>query len=405
MKHLSFFILLSFFLIFSTDSVMADSQKSIEKAVYIAQSDSRGGVMLTMKETVLPSVSQLGGESPRIILDFNETIYLTPNKINVIEDPIVRSLRFGLHTEPLKTRVVIDLTGHCKIKKPTITEVDGGVFILLSCEGILSESKEKEILQGTSKKKPEEPTALVQEVKGTELTIVPKEISEKLPKQSSENQEDISEADKGTVKPSVIEDIAKKSLPQKISVTEEKAVDGEPTPAGGVKADVDKQELVDFLIPEPKEDIVVESVGNKIADAKQVQQVKPEEITPPETIGRIKNLQLFEISYNRIEEKDEELVLFYLNGFIPPNVSAVEEGKLQVVCEFEKVDLNKDVEKMIKTDGKYIKSITASEEISPQKVRIVIELSVDHDYDLQQIFYKNDNVFSLIISGQAIETP
>lgn len=395
MKHLSFFILLSFFLTFTAGSLVAEEKKSIDGAIYVAQSDTSGGIKLSMNTSVLPRVSQLGGESPRIILDFDETVYHTPNKINVVENPLVRSLRFGLHQEPLKTRMVIDLVGSCKIKKPIITEEESGVLILLNCQEDLTENKTNEILRAAEKKKIVNMPSPAQQVgmKGFSV-IVENNIEEPLQQGDAAQEETNGTTTKNTEEPAQKDAI----------ITKDEAVDDRPV-QDAVSADIDIDEPIDILVLEPKQEALAETEEKLTPEVSEGQEVKNSETNQLDSKKLNKHLQLFEISYNRVEERDEELVLFYLNDFSPPHVSAVEEGKLQVVCDFDQVDLGEHVEKFIKADGKYVISITSFEEVVPQKVRVLIELSIEHDYDLQQIFYKNDNVFSLIITGQAVETP
>lgn len=381
---------------------MAEDKKSIDQAIYVAQSDTNGGVMLSMKESVIPSISQLGGETPRIILDFDETVYRTPNKIIVVENPIVRSLRFGLHVEPLKTRMVIDLIGDCKVEKPIITEDNDGVFISLNCEENLVENNETVVLEATSKTKPvniispvQNTGAIINKVDDAEKTDEPLQKDVVLLQEENENIV--------PVIPVVAEDTVKEASPEDMLNSTRKKVD-EETEVLVTSTDIEIDEPVDILILEPKSEALTESEDEDIAEVPPVQEIKKSEAVPPINNELVQQLELFEISYNRFEEKNEELVLFYLNDFTPPKVSAIEEGKLQVVCEFDQVDLSEHVEKFVKTDGEYVLSITAVEETAPQKVRVLIELSVDHDYDLQQIFYKNDNVFSLIITGQSVDT-
>lgn len=98
------------------------------------------------------------------------------------------------------------------------------------------------------------------------------------------------------------------------------------------------------------------------------------------------------------------MVLFRLNDFYPPVVSAMEKETPRVICEFMDMDISADIQASISTHGKYVQQIKTTKENQPDKVRIVLELSPDIDYDLQQVFFKNDNLFVLIINELIPET-
>ncbi len=93
-----------------------------------------------------------------------------------------------------------------------------------------------------------------------------------------------------------------------------------------------------------------------------------------------------------------EMVLFKLNEFHPPSVHGVEEGIPRVICDFKNTQLAESTDNLIKTDGKYVKVIRISKSKKPDKVRVVLDLEPNKSYDLQQVFFKEDNLFVLIIN-------
>ena len=107
--------------------------------------------------------------------------------------------------------------------------------------------------------------------------------------------------------------------------------------------------------------------------------------------------QLLEISFDSSSNKGE-MVIFRLNDFYPPTVSAIEEETPRVFCDFMDMQLGSDVKDVILAEGKYVKRIHTARHGGPDKVRVVLELSPDRDYDLQQVFFKNDNLFVLIVN-------
>ena len=92
------------------------------------------------------------------------------------------------------------------------------------------------------------------------------------------------------------------------------------------------------------------------------------------------------------------MVLFRLNKFSPPIVSVIEKEKPRVLCDFMKMNMDPGVQSIIDANGKYVERIRAARHNDPKKVRVVLDLLPDRDYDLQQVFFRNDNLFVLIVN-------
>jgi len=107
--------------------------------------------------------------------------------------------------------------------------------------------------------------------------------------------------------------------------------------------------------------------------------------------------QLLEISFDNSSNKGE-MVIFRLNDFYPPTVSAIEEETPRVFCDFMDMQLASDVREVILAKGKYVERIRTARHGNPDKIRVVLDLAPDRDYDLQQVFFKNDNLFVLIVN-------
>lgn len=106
---------------------------------------------------------------------------------------------------------------------------------------------------------------------------------------------------------------------------------------------------------------------------------------------------ILEISFDDSSSKGE-MALFRLNDFFPPTVSAIEKSPPRVFCDFMATDIGPDVEKFISTKGTYIERIRTIRLHDPELVRVVLELSPDRDYELHQVFFRNDNLFVLIVN-------
>ena len=93
-----------------------------------------------------------------------------------------------------------------------------------------------------------------------------------------------------------------------------------------------------------------------------------------------------------------EMVLFKLNTFHPPEVHGVEQGIPRVICDFKDTRLADSAQNLIKTDGQHVKVIRLSKTVKPEKVRVVLDLEPNRSYDLQQVFFKEDNLFVIIVN-------
>lgn len=91
-----------------------------------------------------------------------------------------------------------------------------------------------------------------------------------------------------------------------------------------------------------------------------------------------------------------EMILFKLNGFYPPRVFGIAEGLPRVVCDFKDTRLDKSVQRLIKANGRYVKSIRTGRH--EDRTRVVLDLKQGNNYDLQQVFFKEDNLFVLIVN-------
>jgi len=98
-----------------------------------------------------------------------------------------------------------------------------------------------------------------------------------------------------------------------------------------------------------------------------------------------------------------EMVQFSLTRFHPPELFGIEEGVPRIICDFPETKPGKKLPKSIKTNGRWIKVIRIGSHQNPDRVRVVFDLAPGYNYDLQQVFFKEENVFALIVNaGRAV---
>jgi len=93
-----------------------------------------------------------------------------------------------------------------------------------------------------------------------------------------------------------------------------------------------------------------------------------------------------------------EILNVTLNGFHPPQVSAAEGAPPRIICDFPEVGLDKKVPKVLPVNGKYITQVRVGVHTQPvAKVRVVLDLVPEHNYDVEQFFYQKENLYTLVV--------
>jgi hypothetical protein len=107
--------------------------------------------------------------------------------------------------------------------------------------------------------------------------------------------------------------------------------------------------------------------------------------------------ELREIRFEKGKD-GEERVLFVLNDDSPPKTFAIEGKNPRLVCDFFGVRLNKNVKHLMKVDGGLIKAIRMGIHLSPTpKIRVVLDLQPDQDYEIRQAFFVDKNIYTVVL--------
>ncbi len=114
---------------------------------------------------------------------------------------------------------------------------------------------------------------------------------------------------------------------------------------------------------------------------------------------------LSSVSFENTSDKGE-MVLFKLNGFYPPVVSGEEDGIPKVICDFAGTRLVESVVREQATNGEFIRQVRVEQRDDSDSVRVTLDLVANKNYDLQQVFFKEDNLFVIIVNSyDALSTP
>jgi len=140
---------------------------------------------------------------------------------------------------------------------------------------------------------------------------------------------------------------------------------------------------------------------NKIQAATQTLSAKKSDSQPSSLDGRA---GIREMRFQKSSEQGE-MVLFTMKAFKPPRIHAVESGTgVQVQCDFaDTMIVNSNIPAAEKVNGEFIKRILVQKKRSgAETVRVILELAPGKNYDVQQMFFKQDNLFAIIL--QDLET-
>lgn len=179
-----------------------------------------------------------------------------------------------------------------------------------------------------------------------------------------------------------------------IKAEQEKIVTPEPLVA------TQEETVVAAVVEKPKQEAVevtgtvedvVEVVPAEVAAVEEVVPVVKEDSDPA------LDPLLTEISFENTSSKGE-IVLFKLNGFYPPTVTGEEEGTPLVICDFAGTRLGDKIVKELATHGEYVEKVSVKQFKDSDLIRVTLELVPNKSYDLQQVFFKEDSLFVIIIN-------
>ena len=154
------------------------------------------------------------------------------------------------------------------------------------------------------------------------------------------------------------------------------------------------------VVQENVEQVIVKELAQAPLVTVQSETIDKKAITPPPVQKKsepISDPLLTDVSYENTSDKGE-MVLFKLNGFYPPTVSGKEENTPLVICDFPGARLGKEVRLEQEIHGKFIQQVDVKKIEGSDIVRVTIELTPNNNYDLQQVFFKEDNLFIIIVN-------
>lgn len=404
---------LALFMLLHAWLAVAADQKLLENITFETPSGDEERITFKLNGVYIPKIFAIKGENPRVVFDFPDIkpARLLKNIINT-NGKFVKRIRMGIHYEPKpKTRVVFDLLPDKEVEfKHDFDTKKNALIISVYHVGAEPDSKpdvreEKKDLapenleQEETSTIPSAPVQTVTQPPEEEVAPAPQETEAQQPEPKlSDRQPDAQQEEEQT--PVTEPETAATSPATELPTGEQEETPTTPSPPSA-PVRTTSQQPEEEVTPAPQEP-EAQQPEPKLSDpqpaAQQEEEQTPVPAEAPETDKPTGSPVLSSVTFDNSTNRGE-MVLFKLNEFHPPIVFGVEEGLPRVVCDFKDAEAAPDVPHVIKTDGKYVHTIRIGREDSPKKVRVVLDLTSNKNYDLQQVFFKDDNLFVIIINS------
>ena len=349
---------------FVSAAVVFGEEKPSEGAVLESISYEKGDndyekIIFKLNGTHIPKIFKIKGEKPRLVFDFIDTRYsdLINNIINT-EGGLIKGVRVGIHDDPPKTRVVVDIKPEGKFEFEQDFLIQENVLSITFHPEDKTQTKASTQIDAGKTPKPDIPA--------------PSDTEKSEGKGNEKNQ------------PVTLKNTDNKNVVQSTQQSIE-------MPGTSGKEYV-KPTLTDNKVDQKKGDAVFKKTadqGNAAVNPilEQMTEEKPLPVDPV----------LEDVTFEKTAN-DSEMVLFKLNDFYPPIVFGIEKGNPRVVCDFLDTDLAENVRSVLQTKGMYVSRVRTALHANPHKVRVVLDLVPNRNYDLQQVFFKEDDLFVIIIN-------
>lgn len=304
--------------------------------------DNGDRVEIPLNGGKLPNIFMIEGDNPRLVLDFPEYGYAGGSSVPVAGGVLVQGIRIGFHTTPKqKVRVVIDLVQEPKIKWTRDLLADTNVLV---------------------------------------ISIFPVDAGKK-PGQ--------------TVSQNLVAAPISGPAPTEGSVTEKNPVQAEVSQPVLLSAGLSKVKVAPMPdVETPKENVVSKSEPSLAVQS--VNETVKEEAGPESAAAPAAAPVLLSVAFDNAFTQSGEMVLLQLSDFQPPVITTKEKDPPQIFCDFAGAEVSEGVVKELAAGGTYVERIRVSGEGS--KVRVILDLVPGSNYDLQQVYFKEDNLFVLIVN-------
>lgn len=322
----------------------AHGQKPTGLVKAVAHETGEGGdrIEISLGGQYLPTIFMIDGEKPRLVLDFADCGYGGRQAIPVAANGLVQGIRVGFHSTPKqKTRLVADLLPGARVSWNQEFLVHKNLLVISvmsvdRADGQTPVAGAVTTSPSTSAAPPATPAA--PDEPAIQAAPVPVVLV----------------AGRSKVRVASVEDPVAEA-----AVTEEKLADA--TPATSAET-----------LPSSAEVPVVAT------DRQAAQPV------------------LRDVSFDNAFSQSGEMVLLQLSDFQPPEITTQEKNPPRIFCDFADAVIDARLAGEMVVGGKYVEKIRILQEEA--RTRVILDLVPGSNYDLQQVYFKEDNLFVLIVN-------
>ncbi len=354
-------------------------QPLLENIIFDSSGGDQEQISFKLNGAHIPKIFALDGKEPKVVFDFPDT--KTSDLINQIiktNGKFIKRIRIGLHEGPNpKTRVVFDLRPNKKIDFEQQFDNASNTLVITVFHAGSQPAEPKNSTRETAvaepEKKPSAETPILDKQAQWEEELKAKEGIVKEPKKEVIVKQETPPVEEPPVVTPPKEEVIAPAPPPPATVVAEKKMEKAAPPTPAEKPLKTKSPQTDLAQP-----TLSDNLGREPLQAGKAPVLHSIEFDDTSSRG--------------------EMVLFQLNDFYPPIVFGIEEGSPRVVCDFMNTKMSKGVKRLIESKGQFVQNIRTADHKDPDKIRTVIDLAPKNNYDLQQVFFKEENLFILIVN-------
>ncbi|MCF6238307.1 MAG: AMIN domain-containing protein [Candidatus Marinimicrobia bacterium] len=361
-------------ILLSTGLATSAPQLMIEEIRFDSFDSGLDRITFKMNGAHLPSTFALKGERPRVIFDFPNTVpsKAVQNSMNA-DGKYISRIRIGIHRgDKPKTRVVFDLTSNDPVEFKQKFDVETNTLVI----SVFAPGTELSTPETPQKDTPADAAVDAAE---PQAPAVPEQETVQTPVPGTEPEQI------ATVPPPHAVDFVP---PQQETVTEPPEQEAETPVQSEKKEEVVQQTDAAVVLPKPEPS--PDTPDDESTVIQPLSEIGEQDAAPsgPPT--------LYSIEFDKDSNRGE-MIIFKLSNFNPPVVFGIEEEIPRIVCFFKGTNAGEQLRDLINSKGRFVKTIRVGKYRDPDNIRVVLDLVPDRNYDLQQVFFKEDNMFMIII--------
>jgi len=172
-----------------------------------------------------------------------------------------------------------------------------------------------------------------------------------------------------------------------------------PSPGGKVLFELKKGETA-FLVATKDEWNLIELEDGRLGWAHQSLFLTSPEQQPPDTstFKKIKDIEYI------MTPEGEEMVTFQLDAYYSPKTFSIMGNRPKIICDFYGASLETGIERQLNVNGDLIRQIRIGiHKGTKSKVRVILDLVPDREYEVRPVFFKDENLFTLIVGRPEIK--